>query len=70
MIICSSNVLSDHEVRIALTTGAPPRTTGELFRYLARSAECGRCARSIKRIMDEHRGSAGRLAISHLQKLP
>jgi bacterioferritin-associated ferredoxin len=53
MIICSYNVVSDHEVRTAIATGAPPRTTGDLFRCLGCSAQCGRCARSIKRIMDE-----------------
>ena len=54
MIICSCNVFSDHEVRTAVAVGAPPRTTGELFRYLGCSAQCGRCAWSIKAIMDEH----------------
>jgi bacterioferritin-associated ferredoxin len=53
MIICSCNVLSDHEVRTAIATGAPPRTTGEFFRYFGCIAQCGRCARSIKEIMDE-----------------
>jgi bacterioferritin-associated ferredoxin len=58
MIICSCNVLSDHEVRIA-ADGNPLRTVGGLFRYLGCTAQCGRCAQSIKRIMDElhcHRG--------------
>ena len=54
MIICSCNVLSDHQVRTAMTLGAPPGTIGEFFRYLGSDAQCGRCARSIKRIMDEH----------------
>jgi bacterioferritin-associated ferredoxin len=53
MIICSCNVVSDHDVRIAMRTGAPPRTTGEFFRYLGCTAQCGRCARSIKWIMEE-----------------
>ena len=53
MIICSCNVLSDHTVRTALTTGAPPRTIGELFRYIGTEAQCGRCAQSIKQIMTE-----------------
>jgi bacterioferritin-associated ferredoxin len=70
MIICSCNVVSDHEVRIAMSTGARPRTTGELFRHLGCNAQCGRCARSIKLVMDEHRGSAGLFAISHLRQLP
>ncbi len=61
MIICSRNVISDHTVRAALTMDAPPRTIGELFRYVGSDAQCGRCARSIKRIMDEHPGHVGLL---------
>jgi bacterioferritin-associated ferredoxin len=53
MIICSCNVLSDHEVRIALADSKPVRTVGRLFLYLGCFAQCGRCAQSIKRIMDE-----------------
>jgi bacterioferritin-associated ferredoxin len=52
MIICSCNVLSDQDVREAMTARAPPRTISGLFRYFDRRAECGCCARSIKRVMD------------------
>jgi bacterioferritin-associated ferredoxin len=54
MIICSCNVFSDHEVRSAVVVGAPPLTTGGLFRRLGGRARCGRCAWSIKAIMREH----------------
>ena len=63
MIICSCNVLSDHEVRIAMRTAAPPRTTGEFFRYLGCIAQCGRCAWSIKHIMEEPPGPPSELLI-------
>ena len=53
MIICSCNVLSDHEVRAALAGAASPRTPGQVYGCLGCSAQCGRCARTIKRIMDE-----------------
>jgi bacterioferritin-associated ferredoxin len=56
MIICSCNVLSDHEVRAAVTGAAPARTTGEVYGCLGCSAQCGRCARTIRRIMDEALG--------------
>ncbi len=52
MIVCSCNVLSDHEVRTAVTASAP-RTTGQVYGCLGCSAQCGRCARSIRKIMDE-----------------
>jgi bacterioferritin-associated ferredoxin len=54
MIVCSCNVLSDHDVRATLSCGgASPRTTGEVYHCLGCSAQCGRCARTIRRIMDE-----------------
>jgi len=54
MIVCSCNVLSDHDVRATLSSDeAAPRTTGEVYDCLGCSAQCGRCARTIRRIMDE-----------------
>ena len=54
MIVCSCNVLTDHDVRGALSGNeAPPRSTGDVYRCLGCSAQCGRCARTIRRIMDE-----------------
>jgi bacterioferritin-associated ferredoxin len=54
MIVCSCNVLTDHDVRATLSGGeAIPRTAGEVYHCLGCSAQCGRCARTIRRIMDE-----------------
>jgi bacterioferritin-associated ferredoxin len=53
MIICSCNVLSDQEVRVALATSKRVRTISRLFRYLGCRPGCGRCAQSIKGIIDE-----------------
>ena len=60
MIVCSCNVLSDKDVRATLATpeGAP-RTTCQVYHCLGCSAQCGRCARTIRRIMDEALGGAG-----------
>ncbi len=52
MIVCSCNVLSDHDVR-SVTAAQTPRTTGQVYGCLGCSAQCGRCARTIRRIMDE-----------------
>ena len=49
MIVCSCNVLSDHEVRNAVATAAP-RTTGQVYGCLGCSAECGGCARTIETV--------------------
>jgi len=54
MIVCSCNVFSDHDVRATLAEGeAQPRTAGDVYHCLGCSAQCGRCARTIRRIMDE-----------------
>lgn len=56
MIVCSCNVLSDSDVRSACTR-ASPRTAGEVYGCLGCSPQCGRCARTIKKIMDEALGA-------------
>jgi bacterioferritin-associated ferredoxin len=60
MIVCSCNVLSDHDVRATLATSeGAPRTTCQVYHCLGCSAQCGRCARTIRRIMDEAIAGAG-----------
>ena len=59
MIVCSCNVLSDQEVRAAMADASAPRTTGQIYGCLGCSAQCGRCARTIRRIMDEAVGAGG-----------
>jgi bacterioferritin-associated ferredoxin len=58
MIVCSCNVLSDHDVRHAVNTAAP-RTASEVYGCLGCSAQCGRCARTICKIMNEALTGAG-----------
>jgi bacterioferritin-associated ferredoxin len=53
MIVCSCNVLSDHDVRAALDHATAPRNAGQVYGCLGCSPQCGRCARTIRRIMDE-----------------
>jgi bacterioferritin-associated ferredoxin len=54
MIVCSCNVLTDHDVRSTLSDSeGAPRTTGQVYQCLGCSAQCGRCARTIRRIMNE-----------------
>ncbi|MET0537260.1 MAG: (2Fe-2S)-binding protein [Xanthobacteraceae bacterium] len=53
MIVCSCNVLSDHEVRIALGAEELPRSTGQIYGCLGCSVQCGRCARTLRRLLNE-----------------
>ena len=52
MIVCSCNVITDHDVRSAVKTADAPRTTGEIYGCLGCSPQCGRCARTIRRIAE------------------
>lgn len=57
MIVCSCNVLSDHDVRAAVAESSDAvRYAKQVYGCLGCSAECGRCARTIKTIIDEALG--------------
>lgn len=57
MIVCSCNVLSDHDVRAAVAGSDDAlRHAKQVYGCLGCSAECGRCARTIKTIIDEALG--------------
>lgn len=59
MIVCSCNVFSDHQVRDAVSATGGARSTSEVYRSLGCSPQCGRCARTIRTIMDEVHAHAG-----------
>lgn len=52
MIVCSCNVLSDHQIRDAVAQAAP-RSPQQVHGCLGCSPQCGRCLRTIRTIMDE-----------------
>jgi len=65
MIVCSCNVLSDHDVRAAAATpDAAPRTACQVHGCLGCVPQCGACAGTIRRILgealDAHGCPAGR----------
>lgn len=52
MIVCSCNVLSDRQIRSAVTERPESvRTAGQVYRCLGCSAQCGRCARTIRQLI-------------------
>ena len=54
MIICSCNVLTDHDVRAAVAMRSQgARNAAQLYGCLGCRVQCGRCARTVLRIMDE-----------------
>ncbi len=54
MIVWSCNVFSDGDVRSCLKPGPGcPRTPAQVYACLGCSPDCGRCARTIRSIMDQ-----------------
>ncbi len=65
MIVCSCNVFTDHDVRKACSNAARPlRTPGQVYGCLGCSAQCGRCAMTIRKIMDEALGACAKSCCS------
>jgi bacterioferritin-associated ferredoxin len=61
MIVCSCNVLTDHDVRDAVNGAEDlPRNAKQIYGCLGCSAECGRCARTIKTIIEEALGACAK----------
>jgi len=53
MIVCSCNVFSENEVRCALASAVRPPRVSQVYACLGYARQCGRCARTIKKIIDE-----------------
>ena len=56
MIICSCNVVSEQQVRSKLADATQRMRISQIYDCLGCSAECGRCARTIKTIIDDALG--------------
>jgi bacterioferritin-associated ferredoxin len=56
MIVCSCNVFSDTDVRMAIAN-APARTRmSRVYASLGCAAQCGRCAHTIRSLIDDASG--------------
>jgi bacterioferritin-associated ferredoxin len=53
MIVCSCNVFSENEVRRALASAVRRPRISQVYACLGYARQCGRCARTITKIMDE-----------------
>ena len=52
MIVCSCNLFSDVEVRVAFSAADPP-TLAQIYRHLGHEPRCGRCAHTIREIIND-----------------
>jgi len=54
MIICSCNVISDHDIRnVVGSASARPFSTAQVYDCLGCTVQCGQCSRSVKQILEE-----------------
>ena len=62
LIVCSCNVLSDEDVRSAVGASADalPRTARQVYGCVGSNAACGRCARTINKIIKDALGACAR----------
>ena len=63
MIVCSCNVLSEAAVQTACHAANGPKTLGQVYRCLGCDPQCGRCARTLKTILDHSPRLASRTAL-------
>ena len=59
MIVCSCNAFSENEVRRALASAVRPPSIRQVYACLGYARQCGRCARTIKMIMESLRHATG-----------
>lgn len=52
MILCSCNVFSEAQVRSAIANSSCRPRLSRIYASLGCTAQCGRCAHSIKSILD------------------
>jgi bacterioferritin-associated ferredoxin len=53
VIVCSCNVLSDGQVRCAIATAVSSARVSHVYASLGCAARCGRCAHTIKIILED-----------------
>jgi bacterioferritin-associated ferredoxin len=53
MIVCSCNVFSDAQVRLAIASAARRPRMSRVYAPLGCAPKCGGCAHTIRKIIDE-----------------
>ncbi|MBW7965662.1 bacterioferritin-associated ferredoxin [Bradyrhizobium sp. BR 10261] len=54
MIVCSCNIISDHDIRDAVVaTDDALFSPAQVYDCLGCTVRCGRCSQSVRRIIDE-----------------
>lgn len=55
MIVCSCNVISDHDIRgVVLSANDELCSAAQIYGCLGCSVRCGLCTHSVRQILEEH----------------
>jgi bacterioferritin-associated ferredoxin len=55
MIVCSCNIISDHDIRGAVVaTDDALFSAAQVYDCLGCTVRCGRCSQSVRQILEEH----------------
>ncbi|MBC9882697.1 (2Fe-2S)-binding protein [Bradyrhizobium sp. INPA01-394B] len=65
MIVCSCNVISDHDIRDVVSTDGELCSAAQVYGCLGCTVRCGLCSHSVKRILEERPARRAR----HLEDL-
>lgn len=55
MIVCSCNILSDAQVKLAIAGATSRPRPSRVYASLGCAAQCGRCSRTIRSMIEEIR---------------
>lgn len=58
MIVCSCNVISDHDIRGIVSSDDELCSAAQVYGCLGCTVLCGRCSHSVKRILNERSTSS------------
>ncbi len=53
MIVCSCNVISDHDIRGVASSGDELCSAAQIYGCLGCTVRCGLCSHSVRRILEE-----------------
>jgi bacterioferritin-associated ferredoxin len=63
MIVCSCNVISDHDIRgVVVSAEIELYSTAQVYDCLGCVVQCGLCSRSVRNILDEREVDCPRYA--------
>ena len=66
MIICSCNVISDHDIRgVVGSAGAKPCSAAQVYDCLGCTVQCGQCSRSVNQILQESTATVAAMPPGH-----